>query len=50
MEQLEAEYDTKFEQLDKDNSKRRAEMDAEYSAFTKAKENFDTELKVRWRL
>lgn len=44
--ELEAHYDRKFSELEAEAAARKREMDAEYETFKRAKENFDTELKV----
>ena len=43
---LEREYDIKKAELESSIQKRREELDLEFANFNKAKENFDTELKV----
>lgn len=44
--ELDAEYDKKKTILEEEYSKKKQEMDVEYANFKKAKDNFDTELKV----
>ena len=45
-EDLEKEYENKRAELERTMQKKREALDTEYANFTKAKENFDTELKV----
>ena len=45
-EDLENEYENKRAELERTMQKKREALDTEYANFTKAKENFDTELKV----
>ena len=47
-EDLEKEYENKRAELERTMQKKREALDTEYANFTKAKENFDTELKVRY--
>ena len=47
---LELQYDKKNAELEEDINRRRQELDVEKANFDKAKENFHTELKVRYNL
>jgi len=44
--QLDADYEQKKTVLDEEHNKRKQETEVEYNLFKKAKEHFDTELKV----
>ena len=46
VEDLDREYEQKKTELENTMQKRKEELDLEFANFTKAKENFDTELQV----